>query len=110
MRRDAFEGLVRDALDRLPAWLQPALDDVAVVVEDVASDDPDLYGEYLGVPYGLDSTGALPALIHIYERPLVRDFGGDAEALRRQVEITLVHELGHHLGMEEERLDELGYG
>ena len=105
-----FEQLVADAMDALPGWLAPYLDGVAIQVADAPpAGDRDLYGLYEGIPLGEDPTGALPPVITVFRRPLVEDFGDDAEELRREVQITVAHELAHHFGFDERRLDELGY-
>jgi predicted Zn-dependent protease with MMP-like domain len=106
-----FEELVRDALDGLPDWVAPYLDDVVVQIEEDASPDQrSLYGLYEGIPVGADPTGFLPPSITIFREPLVRDFGRDPDELARQVRITVVHEIGHHFGIDEDRLHTLGYG
>jgi predicted Zn-dependent protease with MMP-like domain len=105
-----FEEHVRAALDTLPPDLAAALRNVAVVVEDENREDPDLYGLYEGVPLPErgDVGGALPDRIAIYRRPLEDDFP-DPEELRREIRVTVLHELGHHFGLDEDRLAELGY-
>jgi predicted Zn-dependent protease with MMP-like domain len=106
-----FEELVRDALDGLPDWVAPYLEDVVVQIEEHASPDQrSLYGLYEGIPLGRDPTGFLPPSITIFREPLVRDFGRDPDELARQVRITVVHEIGHHFGIDEDRLHTLGYG
>lgn len=110
--RDAFEQLVGDAIDGIPEPFASALDEVAVIVEDHAPPGMGaLYGLYTGVPLteGVVPSGMLPARIDIYMHPLVDHFR-DAEALVEQVRITVLHELGHHLGFDEQRLEDLGYG
>lgn len=109
---DAFERLVAEAMDAIPEPFASALDEVAVVVEDEAPREMGrLYGLYQGVPliFGQGFSGQMPARIAIYRGPLTHDFRDDA-ALREQVRITVLHELGHHLGMDEDDLDRLGYG
>jgi predicted Zn-dependent protease with MMP-like domain len=109
--RIQFEQLVSDALDALPPWLQPFLDEVAVVVEDdPPPGEDDLYGLYEGPELGDDPTGSLPPMITLFRRPLVDDYGDEPAALRREVQITVAHELAHRFGFGEDRLDELGYG
>jgi predicted Zn-dependent protease with MMP-like domain len=108
--RQRFEALVADALDGLPDWLAPYLDEVAVQVEDDPPRGQSLYGLYEGVPLGKDPTGSLPPTITLFRRPLERDFGRDPARLRDQVRITVAHEVAHHFGFGEERLQELGYG
>jgi len=120
--RDAFEVLVRTALDELPDEFLRYLDNVEVVVED----EPDpallrslglnprratLFGLYQGVP--LDERGALfgnalPDKISIYAGPLCRACRSP-EQLREQVRRTVVHEVGHFFGLDDEAIRKLGY-
>jgi len=104
-----FEEHVRAALDDLPPELAAALENVAVVVEEEHPDEPDLFGWYDGVGPGRDPAGALPDRIVIYRRPLERAFPAVGE-LRREIRITVLHEVGHFFGLDEDRIDELGYG
>jgi predicted Zn-dependent protease with MMP-like domain len=97
-----FEEHVRRALDSLPADLARGLKNVAVVVEDEHPDDPDLFGLFEESEY-------MPAKVTIYRLPLEESFD-DPEELEREIRITVLHELAHYFGIEEERLDELGYG
>ena len=97
-----FEDHVRRALDSLPPELARGLENVAVVVEDENPEEPDLLGLFDEQPY-------LPAKISIYRRPLVEDFGDDAAELEREIRVTVLHELAHYFGIDEERLEELGY-
>jgi predicted Zn-dependent protease with MMP-like domain len=105
-----FDDHVRAALDSLPADLARALRNVAVVVEDQNPEDPDLFGLYEGVPLPErgDEGGSLPDRIAIYRRPLEEEFQDPAE-LEREIRITVLHELGHYFGLDEDRLAELGY-
>jgi predicted Zn-dependent protease with MMP-like domain len=73
-----------------------------VVVEEESPDDPDVFGLFEEAPY-------LPAKITVYRRPLEEEFGDDAEELERQIRITVLHELAHYFGIDEKRLEELGY-
>jgi predicted Zn-dependent protease with MMP-like domain len=107
----AFEEHVRAALDSLPPELARALDNVAVVVEDEHPDDPDLFGLYEGVPLPERSSadsGRLPDRIAIYRFPLEETFSDPAD-LEREIRITVLHELAHYFGFDEERLADLGY-
>jgi predicted Zn-dependent protease with MMP-like domain len=121
MGRDDFSRALREALSELPPRFHEALSNVAVVVEDWPSDDlldeleipPDdtLYGFYHGVPLperSIQDSGLLPDKISVYRGPLVEDFP-DRRELRRQIRITLLHEIGHYFGMDEEELSRLGY-
>jgi predicted Zn-dependent protease with MMP-like domain len=112
MRRDEFEAVVVRALAELPDHLRDALSNVEIVVEDENREDPDLYGLYLGIPLterGSGYAGALPDKIAIYRRPLEEDFGGDQDVLADEIRVTVLHELAHHFGIDDDRLDELGW-
>ncbi|MFN2470973.1 MAG: metallopeptidase family protein [Gaiellaceae bacterium] len=109
MTREEFEEHVRAALDSLPPHLVAALENLAVVVEDEHAGDPDLFGLYQGVPLperGYQA-GSLPDKISVYRVPLQESFP-DTEELREEIRVTVLHELGHYFGLEEDRLDELG--
>jgi predicted Zn-dependent protease with MMP-like domain len=97
-----FEDHVRRALDSLPSDLARRLKNVAVVVEDEHPDDPDLFGLFEEPEY-------MPAKITIYRLPLEETFD-DPNELEEEIRITVLHELAHYFGLEEDRLDELGYG
>ena len=104
-----FEEHVQAALDDLPAEIVAALENVAVVVEDENPEEPTLFGWYNGFGPGGDHAGALPDRIVIYRRPLERAFS-DPDELEREIRITVLHEVGHIFGLDEDRIDELGYG
>jgi len=109
---DEFEALVADAMDLVPEPFASAMEEVAVVVEDRApAHMGSLFGLYHGVPltHGTTPSGFLPAQISIYRYPMLQ-VCHTREQVVEQVRITVLHELGHHLGMSEEQLDELGYG
>jgi predicted Zn-dependent protease with MMP-like domain len=97
-----FDEHVRRALDALPPDLAHGLENVAVVVEEEHPQEPDLFGLFEDVPY-------MPAKVTIYRRPLEEDFGDDPDELEREIRITVLHELAHYFGIDEERLDQLGY-
>ena len=96
-----FEEHVKAALDSLPPHLADALDNVAVVIEEANGEEPDLYGLFDWPEY-------MPAKISIYRKPLVEDFQDPGE-LEEQIRITVLHELAHYFGMDEDRLGDLGY-
>lgn len=104
-----FEEQVRAALDSLPPEFAAALENVAVVIEEENPEEPDLFGWYDGLGPGGDHTGALPDRIVIYRKPLERAFP-EPEELRREIAITVLHEIGHFFGLDERRIEELGYG
>jgi predicted Zn-dependent protease with MMP-like domain len=115
-----FYELVERALEGLPPELSRLLDNVAIVVDDwpdystpLVSGGPEetLYGLYEGVPLterGAGYYGFLPDKITIFRGPLERDFA--TEELEKQVRITVVHEIAHYFGFDEEHLEELGWG
>ena len=109
-----FEEHVRAALQSLPSKLREAMSNVEIVVEDENRDDPDLFGLYHGIPLterGAESyAGVLPDKIAIYRIPLEEEFGDDPEVLEEEIRITVVHEIAHHFGIDEDRLSELGWG
>jgi predicted Zn-dependent protease with MMP-like domain len=111
LSRAEFEACVAAALDEIPESFRDALGGVAVVVEAEDEHDPDIYGLYHGVPLTDPEArhGHAPPRISIYMRPLTEDFP-DRDELIEEIRITVLHEIGHHLGMDEDRLDELGYG
>jgi predicted Zn-dependent protease with MMP-like domain len=96
-----FEDHVRRALDSLPPEIARRLENVAVVVADEHPEEPDLLGLFEEEPY-------MPARVTIYRLPLVESFPDPAE-LEQEIRITVLHELAHYFGMDEERLTELGY-
>jgi predicted Zn-dependent protease with MMP-like domain len=118
-RHRPFDELVAVALDAIPEPFAAALDDVAIVIADEPSPDqrrenevgPDetLYGLYEGVPrteWGADWS-AIPNRITLFRLPLEEDFA-DPDDLADEVWLTVVHELAHHLGIDDDRLHELG--
>lgn len=122
MDRTRFHALVAEALDEIPEPFCRRLDNVEVVIEDEPADavlrdmgmDPrrdTLYGLYEGTPVterGFDDALCLPDRIVIYFRPLVRDFRTPG-AIRREIRKTVIHELGHFFGLEDEEIEGEGY-
>ena len=109
---EEFEELVVDALDGLPAELAVLTDNVAIFVEDESADEPDLLGIYEGIPLTERTSSyvmAMPDRITVYRLPTLR-ISADADEVVRQVQVTVVHEIAHHFGIDDERLHELGYG
>ena len=96
-----FEEHVSRALDSLPSELARGLENVAIVIEDENPEDPDLLGLFQEDEF-------LPAKISIYRLPLEESFPDPAE-LEREIRITVLHELAHYFGIDEDRLAELGY-
>ena len=107
-----FDELVADALDGIPDQLARAMDNVVVLTEDVHPDDPDLLGLYEGVPLTErthDYAGNLPDRITLYREPLLWMCADEAE-LVHEVRVTVVHEIAHHFGIDDDALHELGWG
>ena len=110
MTRKSFEKLVSEAVSALPDEFLSRLDNVEIVVEDENPEDPDLFGLYEGTPLTErgDWAGALPDRISIYRLPLEESFADPAE-LEKEIRITVLHEVAHLFGLDEDRLEELGY-
>jgi len=118
-RHRPFESLVERALSSIPEPFASALHEVAIVIDDEPSaeqrreneidDDETLYGLYEGVPrteWGAD-WAPIPNRITLFRLPLEADFA-DPDELADEVWVTVVHELAHHLGIDDARLEELG--
>lgn len=105
-----FEELVGDAMDRIPDELYDSFDNVAVLVEDRDADEPELLGIYEGTPLTERDEwgGALPDVIRIFRLPLCA-MCEDEEELIDEIHVTVVHEFAHHLGIDDDRLHELGW-
>ena len=107
---DVFEDYVAAAVDALPDDLRSAMSNVAIAVEDEPPAGQPLLGLYEGIPLTRRSSfysGAAPDLITIYRGPLERLYGHDEELLREQVRRVVLHEIAHHFGISDERLQEL---
>jgi predicted Zn-dependent protease with MMP-like domain len=112
MTRRRFEELVADALDTIPPELTAAMDNVVVLVEDRNAEEPDLLGVYEGIAltertssYG----GELPDRITIYQQPIT-DICDTRDEVVHEVAVTVVHEVAHHFGIDEDTLHSLGWG
>ncbi len=105
-----FDDHVKAALDSLPADIASALDNIVLLIEDEHPEDPDLFGLYEGIPLPDrgDMAGELPDRITIFRIPLEEEFADPLE-LEREIRITVLHEIGHYFGLDEDRLAELGY-
>lgn len=121
MTKKSFKALVRKAIDRIPSEFQAAMKNIAIVIEDwpgpetepLMEEDAEgaLYGFYQGIPLPertADDSGMLPDVIYLYRKPLEEDFP-DPEELIREIEITLVHEIAHYFGFDEDVLARYGY-
>ena len=105
-----FEEIVARALRSLPPELQEAVRNVEIAIEEQHPEDPDLFGLYEGVPLPDrgDWAGSMPDRIRIFRRPLVESFP-DPRELEDEIRITVLHELGHYFGLDEDELDNLGF-
>ena len=106
--RYKFEALVADALDDLPDELLHVLDNVVVQVEDHNPDDPTILGLYDGVPHTERTGNEGPDIVSIYRLPLC-EMCHDIEELAEEVYVTVIHEVAHAAGIDDDRLHELGW-
>ena len=113
MSRERFEELVAEALDTVPEELLTLMDNVVVLVEDDPDrDDRNLLGLYEGYALtsrGWDYAGVLPDRITIYRNPTLGICETEDDVID-EVATTVVHEIAHHFGIDDERLHDLGWG
>jgi predicted Zn-dependent protease with MMP-like domain len=113
MSRERFEDLVGEALDEVPEGLLGLMDNVVILVEDESPEsEPELLGLYEGhalTSRGWDYSGVLPDRIIIYRNPILRICDSDEEVIE-EVAVTVVHEIAHHFGIDDDRLHALGWG
>ncbi len=106
-----FDELVSDALDLIPPQLAAVMDNVVVLVADRHPDEADLLGLYEGVALterDSNYAGSLPDTITIYRDALL-DICDDDDEVVEEVKVTVVHEIAHHFGVDDDRLHELGW-
>jgi predicted Zn-dependent protease with MMP-like domain len=114
MTREEFEEAVSDALDDVPPELTDLMDNVVILVEDEPSPEQgDLFGIYEGTPLterdGWWAAGSLPDRITIFRGPTLRACDTEDDVID-EIAITVVHEIAHHFGIDDEKLHELGWG
>jgi predicted Zn-dependent protease with MMP-like domain len=112
MSAQRFDELVSDALDLIPPELAAAFDNVVVLVEARDPDEPDILGLYRGIALTeRDSwyAGSLPDTITIYRDALLDTCDSEEEVVD-EVVVTVIHEIAHHFGIDDDRLHELGWG
>ena len=117
MNHSDFEAVVAETLAALPEWVREAMQNVSVQVEDVEGGDLDPTGEgllglYMGVPltereYG--NAGELPDVIYLFRRPHL-ELGLTGVELREEIARTLIHEIAHYFGIDDDHLDGIGWG
>jgi predicted Zn-dependent protease with MMP-like domain len=106
-----FEQEVEAAVASLPSELRDVISNVAIVVEGEPPAGQPLLGLYQAIPLtrrGSGYSGVLPDKITVCRGPLERLYGSDRESLRRQIRRVVLHEVAHHFGISDERLEELG--
>jgi predicted Zn-dependent protease with MMP-like domain len=117
---DELDAVVHDAIEPLPPRIKRALDDVAILVEEYPSEEllkesdpplpPDLLGLFSGTSHAdrvTTASGVAPGTIHVFRRN-IEHFGGERDEVVDELRVTLLHEIGHALGMDEEELHKLG--
>ncbi len=116
MNHEQFEAVVHEVMSSLPDWVHGALDNIEVLVMDEPDDtlDPDgegLLGLYLGLPLterGSDYAGELPDVIYVFRLPHL-SLGLPDPALRQEIAKTLIHEIAHYFGIDDDHLDDIGW-
>ncbi|RKT51976.1 metallopeptidase family protein [Saccharothrix australiensis] len=112
MTRQRFEELVGEALDLVPPEFAAAMNNVVVLVEDRHPEEPDLLGLYHGIALTRrtsDYGGVLPDRVTIY-REAILDICDTEDDVVEEVAITVIHEIAHHFGIDDDKLHELGWG
>ncbi len=124
-QRDVFDGILERIIAALPEQLQELLEEVPLIVEDEPSDDlldqmgvephGELFGLHSGIPLterSVTHSPDAPDHMMMFRGPIIRlarDHGRSMAELERQIRITLLHEIGHHFGLDEDDLERLGY-
>jgi len=117
MNRQQFESTVHAVVRDLPVWVREALDNIEILVEEApeAELDPEgsgLLGIYLGTPLpqrGVHYAWALPDVIYIFRQPHL-DLNLPDEELRQEIARTVIHEIAHYFGIDDDHLDKIGWG
>ncbi len=117
MDSDDFHDVIRGVIGRLPDWAQEAMHNVAIQVLDEADHDLDpdgegLLGLYMGVPLPereANHAGELPDVIYVFRVPHL-EMGLPPDELREEIEKTVIHEIAHYFGIDDDHLDEIGWG
>jgi len=117
MNHDQFETVVRKVIESLPDWVHEGLDNVEVLIVDEPGEDLDpegqgLLGLYLGLPLperGADYAGELPDVIYIFRKPHL-ELGLPPAKLHDEIVTTVIHEIAHYFGIDDDRLHDIGWG
>lgn len=119
VHRDTFETIAEEALDSLPPALREHMSNVEIIVEDAPGEEaadrgyapPGLLGLYHGIPLTQRAEaywGVLPDRIYLYQRN-IEEAADSLDDLREVIRTTVIHEIAHHFGIDDDRLDELGW-
>ncbi len=116
MKRNEFESVVREAIDGLPDWVRDALHNIDVMVMDEADEELDpegggLLGLYVGIPLterSVEDVAGLPDIVYIFRNPHL-EMGLPRHELLMEIRKTLLHEIAHYFGIDDDHLDEIGY-
>jgi predicted Zn-dependent protease with MMP-like domain len=117
MKESEFENVVQQAMDNLPDWVHEALEHIEIRVTDAPGDEcepgeDDLLGLYVGVPLterSLDDVLEMPDVIYIYRLPHL-EMELPLDELREEIATTLIHEIAHYFGIDDDHLDDIGWG
>ena len=117
MEQDEFKTAVQRVMDQLPDWVHQSLKNVEIRIQDepheeLGPDAWDLLGLYDGIPLterSVDDSGELPDVIYIFRNAHL-ETGLPREELIEEITITLVHEIAHYFGIDDDHLDEIGWG
>jgi len=122
--RRRFDELLEEILESLPDNIHEVMEEVPLIVEDeppdylldemdIDPDETDLCGLHWGIPLterSVQHSGTMPDRMMLFRGPIIRTAGNRRSDVREQIRITLLHEIGHHFGLNEEDLNALGYG
>jgi len=117
MKHAEFEAIVQEVMDTLPDWVHQHLEHIEIRVTDEPGEESEpgeegLLGLYFGIPLterSLDNFMELPDIIYIYRRPHL-ELGLPPDELREEIATTLVHEIAHYFGIDDDHLDDIGWG
>ena len=117
MTPEEFDEAVQRVMDRLPDWVHEALERIEIRIEDEPGEElgpeaEDLLGIYLGTPLterSVDDAGDLPDVIYIFRRPHL-EMNLPRDELQEEIATTLVHEIAHYFGIEDDHLEDIGWG
>lgn len=117
MSPEEFDAIVWDSVEQLPEWVREGFDNIELLIQDVpdADLDPDgegLLGLYVGVPLterSVEDVGGLPDIIYIFRHPHI-GMGLPQAELRDEIRKTLIHEVAHFFGIDDDHLDDIGWG